>query len=117
MSRLKQQIKVWFYISLIKINPGKWLYPSEVETKMVNFFHKITGEEVYEGKLEKMSKSKNNVIDLDLMLETHGADAIRMFVLSDSPAERDLEWSNAGIDGCKNLLLNSLPKQTEYLIY
>ena len=59
-----------------------------------------------------MSKSKNNVIDLDLMLETHGADAIRMFVLSDSPAERDLEWSNAGIDGCKKFIAK-LTAQTD----
>ena len=59
-----------------------------------------------------MSKSKNNVIDLDLMLETHGADAIRMFVLSDSPAERDLEWSNAGIDGCKKFIAK-LTTQTD----
>jgi leucyl-tRNA synthetase len=95
-----------------KDKSGKWLYPSEVETKNGKFFHKITGEEVYEGKLEKMSKSKNNVIDLDLMLETHGADAIRMFVLSDSPAERDLEWSNAGIDGCKKFIAK-LTAQTD----
>ncbi|MFK7968562.1 MAG: leucine--tRNA ligase [Rickettsiaceae bacterium] len=87
-----------------KDKSGKWLYPSEVEAKNGKFFHKITGEEVNQGKLEKMSKSKNNVIDLDLMLETHGADAIRMFALSDSPAERDLEWSAAGIDGCKKFI-------------
>jgi leucyl-tRNA synthetase len=95
-----------------KDKSGKWLYPSEVETKNGKFFHKITGEEVYEGKLEKMSKSKNNVIDLDLMLETHGADTIRMFVLSDSPAERDLEWSNARIDGCKKFIAK-LTSQTD----
>jgi leucyl-tRNA synthetase len=95
-----------------KDKSGKWLYPNEVESRNGSFFHKITGEEVTQGKLEKMSKSKNNVVDLDLMLETYGADAIRMFALSDSPAERDLEWSAAGIDGCKKFIAR-LVGQTE----
>ena len=95
-----------------KDKSGKWLYPNEVESRNGSFFHKITGEEVSQGKLEKMSKSKNNVVDLDLMLETYGADAIRMFALSDSPAERDLEWSAAGIDGCKKFIAR-LVGQTE----
>ena len=87
-----------------KDKEGKWLYPTDVEAKDGKFFHKITGEEATQGKLEKMSKSKLNVVDLDLMLETYGADAIRMFVLSDSPAERDLEWSIAGIEGCRKFI-------------
>ncbi len=101
-----------------KDKSGKWLYPSEVETKNGKFFHKITGEEVTQGKLEKMSKSKNNVVDLDLMLKTYGADAIRMFALSDSPVERDLEWSFAGIDGCKKFiarLINQMEKSFDLL--
>lgn len=84
---------------------GKWLFPNEVETRNAEFFHKITGEEVYQGKLEKMSKSKNNIIDLDSMLEIYGADASRMFALSNSPVERDLEWSSSGIEGCKKFIL------------
>jgi leucyl-tRNA synthetase len=83
---------------------GKWLYPNEVETKDGKFFRSGTSEEVFEGPIEKMSKSKLNVIELETMLETHGADAIRMFVLSDSPAEKDLEWSSAGLDGCKKFI-------------
>jgi leucyl-tRNA synthetase len=83
---------------------NKWVYPTEVQQKDGKFFHKETGEEVFEGPIEKMSKSKLNVIDLESMLASHGADAIRMFVLSDSPAEKDLEWSSAGLDGCKKFI-------------
>lgn len=73
---------------------GKWLYPKEAAELKKNGF------KVIEGKIEKMSKSKNNVIDLEFILENFGADTARMFVLSDSPPEKDLEWSNTGIEGC-----------------
>ena len=52
------------------------------------------------GRVIKMSKSKKNVVDPDEIVATHGADAIRWFMLSDSPPERDLPWSEAGIEGC-----------------
>ncbi len=87
-----------------KDKDGKWVYPNEVQARDDKFFHIKTGEELFQGKIEKMSKSKLNVIDLESMLATHGADAIRMFVLSDSPAEKDLEWSAAGLDGCKKFI-------------
>ena len=88
-----------------KDDKGNWLYPEHVkEDKNGKLVHSKTGNAVTRGKIEKMSKSKLNVIDLESMLSTHGADAIRMFVLSDSPAEKDLEWSAAGIDGCKKFI-------------
>ena len=87
-----------------KDKDGKWVYPNEVQEKDGKFLHVNTGEKLFQGKIEKMSKSKLNVIDLESMLATHGADAIRMFVLSDSPAEKDLEWSVAGLDGCKKFI-------------
>ncbi len=87
-----------------KDKSGKWLQPDEVETKDGKLFHKNTGEQVFEGKLEKMSKSKMNVVDLEKMLDSYGADAIRLFVLSDSPVEKDLEWSMAGVSGCKKFV-------------
>jgi leucyl-tRNA synthetase len=87
-----------------KDKDGKWLYPEDVQEKGDKLFHAKTGEPVTRGKIEKMSKSKLNVIDLESMLKSHGADAIRMFVLSDSPAEKDLEWSAAGLDGCKKFI-------------
>jgi leucyl-tRNA synthetase len=58
------------------------------------------GEPVEIGRVIKMSKSKKNVVDPDEIVAKHGADAIRWFMLSDSPPERDLPWSEAGIEGC-----------------
>jgi leucyl-tRNA synthetase len=57
------------------------------------------GLEVTEGRVEKMSKSKKNVVDPDDIIEQYGADTARWFVLSDSPPERDLLWTEAGIEG------------------
>jgi leucyl-tRNA synthetase len=54
---------------------------------------------VTSGRVEKMSKSKKNVVDPDGIIERYGADAVRWFMLSDSPPERDLEWSIGGIEG------------------
>ena len=58
-----------------------------------------TGAPVTVGRVEKMSKSKKNVVDPAHIIGTYGADAARLFMLSDSPPERDLEWTEAGIDG------------------
>ena len=58
-----------------------------------------SGAPVERGRVEKMSKSKKNVIDSDAIVERYGADAARWFLLSDSPPERDLEWSEGGIEG------------------
>ncbi|WP_294329552.1 leucine--tRNA ligase [uncultured Sphingomonas sp.] len=58
-----------------------------------------TGAEVTVGRVEKMSKSKKNTVDPTEIVDQYGADATRWFVLSDSPPERDLEWSESGIEG------------------
>ncbi|MCX9147572.1 leucine--tRNA ligase [Erythrobacter sp. WG] len=58
------------------------------------------GAPVEVGRVIKMSKSKKNVVDPDAIIARHGADAVRWFMLSDSPPERDLPWSDAGIEGC-----------------
>ena len=58
------------------------------------------GSPVEVGRVIKMSKSKKNVVDPDAIIARHGADAVRWFMLSDSPPERDLPWSDAGIEGC-----------------
>lgn len=83
---------------------GKWLHPDMVIEKDGKLLHKDTGEQVIKGKIEKMSKSKLNVMDLEDMIKLHGADAVRMFVLSDSPVEKDLEWSASGLEGCKKFI-------------
>lgn len=59
-----------------------------------------TGKPATVGRIEKMSKSKKNVVDPGPIVEQYGADAVRWFMLSDSPPERDLEWTESGIEGC-----------------
>jgi leucyl-tRNA synthetase len=74
--------------------------PAEVERTADGATLKADGQPVEVGKVIKMSKSKKNVVDPDEIVATYGADAIRWFMLSDSPPERDLPWSEAGIEGC-----------------
>lgn len=79
---------------------GKWLYPVEVQKNDKGEWVKIDdGSKVTFGAQVKMSKSKKNVIDPQDIIDTFGADAARLFILSDSPPDRDLEWSTAGIEG------------------
>lgn len=81
-----------------KASDGTWLSPSEVK-QTGNGIVTLDGQPATVGRIEKMSKSKKNVVDPDPMFEQYGADALRWFMLSDSPPERDLEWSEAGIEG------------------
>ncbi|WP_430443086.1 leucine--tRNA ligase [Sphingorhabdus contaminans] len=79
---------------------GKWLSPDQV-TRAGDIWTIVeTGAPATAGRIEKMSKSKKNVVDPDDIVDQYGADAVRWFMLSDSPPERDLEWSEAGIEGC-----------------
>jgi leucyl-tRNA synthetase len=79
--------------------PPLWFAPEDVERSSDGARLKSDGAAVDVGRIIKMSKSKKNVIDPDAMLGRYGADAVRWFMLSDSPPERDLAWSEAGIDG------------------
>ncbi len=81
-------------------NGGGWLLPEEVEKRGDKAFLKGTDTEVVVGHSEKMSKSKKNVVAPMGMIDVFGADAIRWFMLSDSPPERDVDWSEAGAEGC-----------------
>jgi leucyl-tRNA synthetase len=74
--------------------------PTEIERSAESAKLKSDGAPVDVGRVIKMSKSKKNVVDPDAIIATYGADAIRWFMLSDSPPERDLPWSEAGIEGC-----------------
>ena len=74
--------------------------PAEVERDGDGARLRADGAPVQIGRVIKMSKSKKNVVDPDEIVARHGADAIRWFMLSDSPPERDLPWSEAGIEGC-----------------
>ena len=78
---------------------GKWLAPDEVEHRDGAPVEVATGKPVTIGAIEKMSKSKKNVVDLDAFIESYGADAARWFVLSDSPPERDVEYTDSGVEG------------------
>ena len=78
---------------------GSWLSPGEVTRDGDDWVHIESGQPVTPGRIEKMSKSKRNTIDPEPILAKYGADAARWFMLSDSPPERDLEWSEAGIEG------------------
>ncbi len=74
---------------------GRWLSPDEVRGGM----EIASNVPVTVGRVEKMSKSKKNTIDPEPIVDQYGADAVRWFMLSDSPPERDLEWSENGIEG------------------
>lgn len=87
---------------------NKWVYPDEVEMIDGKLFHKETGLAVSKGRLEKMSKSKKNVIEPDAIISKFGADTARLFLLSDSPPEKDLEWSDSGVDGAYRFLMKLL---------
>ena len=78
-----------------KAADGRWLSPDEVADGV----EVATGAPVTTGRVEKMSKSKKNTIDPEPIVDQYGADAVRWFMLSDSPPERDLEWSENGIEG------------------
>ncbi|MDH5748499.1 MAG: leucine--tRNA ligase [Rhodospirillales bacterium] len=79
---------------------GGWLFPSQVGNDGgAQFVHLETGEAIRVGRSEKMSKSKKNVVDPEAIIGAYGADTARLFMLSDSPPDRDLDWTDSGIDG------------------
>ncbi len=79
---------------------GNWLFPHQVQkAEDGNLVHGDSGGCVTAGRSEKMSKSRKNVVDPDAIIDSYGADTARLFMLSDSPPERDLEWSDRGIEG------------------
>jgi leucyl-tRNA synthetase len=82
---------------------GQWVAPAEIRIEEVDGVRKAyliaSGEEVSIGSIEKMSKSKKNVVDPDDIIASYGADTARFFVLSDSPPDRDVIWSEAGVEG------------------
>ncbi|MBV8443065.1 MAG: leucine--tRNA ligase, partial [Hyphomicrobiales bacterium] len=82
---------------------GQWAAPEEVRVEGDAEGRKAfligSGEEVEIGPIEKMSKSKRNTVDPDDIIATYGADTARWFMLSDSPPERDVIWTEAGVQG------------------
>lgn len=81
-----------------------FLLPEEVKESSGDSLCKKCGKKVIIGRVEKMSKSKKNVIDPNIMLKQYGADVTRLFCLFAAPPERDLEWSDQGVEGAYRFL-------------
>ncbi|MBV8977623.1 MAG: leucine--tRNA ligase, partial [Alphaproteobacteria bacterium] len=79
---------------------GEWVTPDEVEKRDGKAWLKASGTELTLGPSEKMSKSKKNVIAPETIIDIYGADTVRWFMLSDTPPERDIEWTDEGASGC-----------------
>ena len=82
-----------------KDKDNNWLHPDEVTSQDGKNFYKKNNlsERVIVGPIESMSKSKKNTIEPSVMIERYGADAVRLFILSDSPPEKDIQWSEEGM--------------------
>jgi leucyl-tRNA synthetase len=83
---------------------NQWVMPADVALVDGSLVHRKTKEPILEGPSEKMSKSKKNVIEPNEILENFGIDATRVFMISDSPPDRELEWTDEGIQSSKNLI-------------
>jgi leucyl-tRNA synthetase len=81
-----------------KTEKGKWVFPKEVIEKNGSYFLD-NKEKILKGDSQAMSKSKKNIVDPDDIIKIYGADAVRWFILSDSPPDRDIQWSDSGIQG------------------
>jgi leucyl-tRNA synthetase len=86
-----------------RLKSGDWVMPAEVTVKAEGDARKAvltaTGEVVEIGSIEKMSKSKKNTVDPDDIISAYGADTARWFMLSDSPPDRDVIWTEEGVQG------------------
>ncbi len=78
---------------------GDWLFPDQIAENEDGSLKTSDGKPVVKGRSEKMSKSKRNVVDPELIIGSYGADTARLFMLSDSPPERDLDWTDSGVEG------------------
>jgi leucyl-tRNA synthetase len=87
-----------------KDTQGKWVAPQEVTIRDGQAVHVKTGEPITVGAIESMSKSKKNVVDPNDIIDAYGADTARWFMLSDTPPERDIEWTSGGVDGAFRFL-------------
>lgn len=96
---------------------GRWLEPAEVHKKDNIWIETSTGKEATCGASIKMSKSKKNTIDPQEIIERFGADTARLFVLSDSPPEKDIEWTDAGIEAAYRFIQRIWTVMTQNQFY
>ncbi len=87
-----------------KNTKGEWLFPEEVKIENNTAIHIDTGEEVIIGPIESMSKSKKNIIDPNAIVSMYGADTARWFILSDTPPERDIQWTDNGVEAANKFI-------------
>jgi leucyl-tRNA synthetase len=85
--------------STFRTRSGEWVVPAETVAKDGRWTDVASGEELIVGPPEKMSKSKKNVVDVEAIIDQYGADTARWFMLSDTPPERDIEWTESGVSG------------------
>ncbi len=102
--QLKEPFKGLFTQGMVchetyKDENNNWLYPNEVFSRNGKeyFLSKNPNQKIKIGPSESMSKSKKNTIDPEIMISQYGADAVRFFILSDSPPEKDVQWSDEGM--------------------
>ena len=89
-----------------KDSKGNWINPNDIETENGKdyFLKSNKNEKIIVGPSESMSKSKKNTIDPEEIINTYGADAVRLFILSDSPPEKDVQWSEQGMQASYKFL-------------
>ena len=89
-----------------KDSDGNWLSPDEVVSDDGKKFVRKNNpnEKVTVGPIESMSKSKRNTIDPEEIIKDYGADSVRLFILSDSPPEKDIQWTDQGIIACHKFI-------------
>ncbi|MDO4974829.1 MAG: leucine--tRNA ligase [Alphaproteobacteria bacterium] len=82
-----------------KNSDGEWVYPDEIQKTENGKLIDNEGKEVFEYSFEKMSKSKKNVVNPQKIIDTYGADAVRLFIISDTPPEKDFDWNTDALEG------------------
>lgn len=87
-----------------KNSDGDWVYPDEIEKTENGKLIDSHGKEVFEFSFEKMSKSKKNTISPQKIVDSHGVDAVRLFIVSDTPPEKDFDWNTDALDGAWRFL-------------
>ena len=85
---------------------GKWLYPNEIKKTHDKWIEISSQQNVSRGKSQKMSKSKKNIVSPEDIVKEYGADTARLFMISDTPPNKDLDWTESGIQGSWRYLLN-----------
>jgi leucyl-tRNA synthetase len=99
-----------------KTKDNKWIFPKDIIQENSFFFTKDK-EKVFKGDSQAMSKSKKNIIDPDDIIKIYGADAVRWFILSDSPPDRDIQWSDSGIQGAYKYIQKIWKTYEKIIIY